>query len=79
MKKGQKLFSQSLLFPNENILAQTRYISTKFNKNIDSKIPNIPCTYERDSWISYNEGKFENVLKNTTDWFYFQPFSTTPI
>ena len=77
-KKGQKLFNQSLLYPNENIVAQSRYISMKFNKKIDNSSQIVPCSYERDSWVSYNDGDFEKAIDNSKNWFYFQPFSITP-
>lgn len=77
-KKGQKLFFQSLLYPNENIVAQSRYISMKFNKNIDNSSQIVPCSYERDAWVSYNDGDFEKAIDNSKNWFYFQPFSITP-
>lgn len=77
-KMGQKLFSNSLIYPNENILAQARYLSSKFNKTINTADINIPGTYERDSWIAYKNENFEDVLKYSIEWFYFQPFSVTP-
>lgn len=77
-KKGQKLFSQSLKFPNENIVAQTRYISMKFNKHIENSYQIVPCAYERDAWVSYNDGDFDKAIDNSKNWFYFQPFSITP-
>lgn len=77
-KKGMKLFKEALRYPNENIIAQIRYITNKFNKFIDLSQIQIPCRYEADSWIAYNKGTFEEVIKNTHDWFYFQPFSSTP-
>ena len=77
-KKGKKLINQSLYIPNENILAQARYLSTKFQKDIDIHNINIPNRYETDSWIAYNEGNYNKVIEHSENWFYFQPFSPYP-
>lgn len=77
-KKGKKLLSQSLIFPNENVIAQTRFISAKFQKQIDIAQYNVPNRFETDAWLAYNANNFEKVLDMSEKWFYFQPFTSTP-
>ncbi len=76
-KKGKKLILQSLIVPNENIIAQARYLMTKFQKeiNIDNVI--VPNRFEADTWIAYNKKDFEKVIEQSRHWFYFQPFSAS--
>ncbi len=76
-KKGKKLITQSLMYPNENVIAQTRYISAKFQKQFDISQYNVPNRYETDAWLSYNANNFEKVLEMSEKWFYFQPFTST--
>lgn len=77
-KKGMKLLSNSLKFPNENIIAQVRYITNRYNKPIDLSKFNTPCRFEADSWIAYKNSDFEKLLEQTEKWFYFQPFTPQP-
>lgn len=77
-KKGKKLINQALLAPNENIIAQARYLSAKFQKEIDLNTQRVPNRYEADTWIAYNQKDFSSVITQSEKWFYFQPFSASP-
>lgn len=76
-KKGKKLIQQSLLYPNENLIAQTRYISSKFQKDFDISPYNVPNRYETDAWLAYDNNNFSKVLEMSEKWFYYQPFTST--
>lgn len=77
-KKGKRLISQSLLAPNENIIAQARYLTAKFQKDIDIRNTSVINRFEADTWIAYNKNDFNSVVEQSKKWFYFQPFSASP-
>jgi len=81
-KKSKKMFSKSLLAPNDNSLAQIEWILENKDKFlIDRNQINIQPKYnfEAESYSSFYNKKLEDALNNTYKWFLDMPFSRQPV
>jgi len=78
VRKSKKLLVQALQWPNENTMAQAEWLAPGLGKELIRPQKQILAPYEADSRRSFREGDFDEALKQTKDWFRFQPFTSRP-
>ncbi len=80
-KKSKKLFERALIKPNDNSLAQVRWISNK--EHILNLYPfeftEVPNKFEAMALDNYYTGNWELTTRNCEEWFLDMPFIKTPI
>lgn len=80
--KARTLLRSALVCPNENVLAQTEFLSREFDTNRGEgyipQLTDVRCTFEAQTWQNYWSGRFGEAIGSAKDWFSFQPFSSRP-
>jgi hypothetical protein len=81
IKKGKKYFEKALLAPNDNVLAQTEWVSQKHKilTDFDIDIYRNTVAYEAYARDATEKNRFENAMDYTQQWFLDQPFSKQPV
>ncbi|MFT4645263.1 MAG: Tfp pilus assembly protein PilF [Planctomycetota bacterium] len=77
LKKSRHLFKDSLLYPNDNTLAQAEWISHKERKLFDINPAdfNVHNDFEAKARDSSEHGKWEDSIDYAKLWFLDMPFS----
>lgn len=77
LKRGKKLFSDSLLNPNDNALAQAEWISHKERNliEVDPSTFDVFNDYEAKARDASEKGKWKESLNYAKMWFLDMPFS----
>jgi len=78
VKKGKKLFKNSLVTPTENSLAQAVSLNKILNfenKFLKDKLSN---SFEADTRIKFSEEQYSKSIKSAEKWFQYQPLSSVP-
>lgn len=78
-KQSRKLFTQSLILPTENTVAQAEWVSKKLGTTIvEAKHLELAKTFEARAIGAYNNDRFSNAFDNAMAWLLDEPFSTKP-
>ena len=79
VRKSKRLFQQSLVDPTENSIAQVAWAARQ-NRRIgfDHQFLSRPNTFEAESWIAFQEGRWERAVEQCKLWLFDQPFSSRP-
>tara|TARA_R110002073_G_scaffold261538_3_gene424437 strand:+ start:3101 stop:4636 length:1536 start_codon:yes stop_codon:yes gene_type:complete len=77
LKKSRKLFTDSLVNPNDNALAQAEWISHKERKliNVNPSEFNVHNDFEAKARDASEHGKWEDSIDYAKLWFLDMPFS----
>ena len=81
-KKSKKMFSKSLISPNDNSIAQIEWVLNSKDKNLfDKNEINIDTqhSYEAMAINNFYNNKLIEALNNTCQWFCDMPFSKRPV
>ncbi len=81
-KKSRKMFSKSLISPNDNSIAQVEWVLNSKDKNLfDKNAINIDTqhSYEAMAINNFYNNKLIDALNNTCQWFCDMPFSKRPV
>jgi len=76
-KKSKKFFKDSLINPNDNVLAQAEWASHKNNKllSINPNDFDVSNTFEANARNSSDQGDWEEAIDYAKMWFLDMPFS----
>ena len=81
-KKSRKMFTKSLISPNDNSIAQVEWVLNSKDKNLlDKETINIKTQHSYEALAInnfYNNNLIES-LNNTCQWFCDMPFSKRPV
>jgi tetratricopeptide (TPR) repeat protein len=80
-KKAKKHLKNGLREPNENSLAQVKWISKDINGFLDDltvKQFQVERSFEAKVWESRGKGDWNDAGKHAIDWLRDQPFSSRP-
>ncbi len=81
-KKSRKLFTQSLVSPNDNSIAQVEWVLNSKDKSLfDKGAINIKTQYSYEAMAIYNfyNNNLIDALNNACQWFCDMPFSKRPV
>jgi tetratricopeptide (TPR) repeat protein len=81
-KKSRKMFGKSLVEPNDNSLAQIKWVLNNKDKSlIDNEQINSQTKYdfEAKAISNFYDKKLIDALNNTCQWFCDMPFSKRPV
>jgi tetratricopeptide (TPR) repeat protein len=78
LRRGRRLFQFSLTDPNENVVAQARWATTKHFIDMDPAMLRIPGTFEARAWYAFYSGEWEASLREGEFWLRDQPFAASP-
>jgi len=78
--RAKKLFRQSLIDPNENVVAQANWASRHHHAvTLDpALIARIPRTFEAAAWAAFEAGAWTKALEEAWLWAQDEPFSKLP-
>jgi tetratricopeptide (TPR) repeat protein len=78
-KKAKKLFQNSLIDPNENVIAQSIWAKRQLNSLDLSKVwDKTPRIYEAQAIRAYFNQEWDLVVTACTSWLKDEPFSSRP-
>lgn len=81
-KKSRKLFTKSLVSPNDNSIAQIEWVLNSKDKNLldkDTIVIETQHGYEAMAINNYYSNNLIEALNNTCQWFCDMPFSKRPV
>jgi Tfp pilus assembly protein PilF len=80
-KKSKKMFTKSLIAPNDNSLAQMEWVLNKDKTLFDRDQINISTQWNFEAQALYNfyNKQLIEALNNTYQWFCDMPFSKRPV
>ena len=81
-KKSRKMFSKTLISPNDNSIAQVEWVLNSKDKNLlDKDTINIETrhSYEAMAINNFYNNNLIEALNNTCQWFCDMPFSKRPV
>ena len=81
-KKSRKMFSKSLISPNDNSIAQVEGVMNSKDKNLieyDAKNIKTRHSYEALAINNFYNNNLIDALNNTCQWFCDMPFSKRPV
>jgi tetratricopeptide (TPR) repeat protein len=80
VKEARKYFNQSLIYPNDNSLAQAAWMSENIHGiSIESSKYEMPLAFEANSLHYYSTGDFKSAFDEAMKWHLDEPYSTRPI
>lgn len=78
-RKARKHFSRSLSAPNENVVAQARWVRTQLpSLAISDDSFSIQRGYEARTWRALEQGDWAAARENCAQWLNDEPFSSRP-
>lgn len=77
VKKSKKLFTSSLINPNENTIAQAQW-ATEIVGDLPLDFDNYN-SYEANSYESFHAENWETAFDESLNWVIDQPFSSDPV
>lgn len=80
-KNCRELFKIALIRPNDNSLAQAKWLMTEFKDLafVFSDYPYLSNTYEADAMSSYMVDDYDKALGTAVDWIEDMPFTRRPV
>jgi predicted Zn-dependent protease len=79
-KIAKKYFDQSLIQPNDNSIAQARWMSNEIQGlDVDVSQYHLPLAFEADAIASFENKAYDKALQNSMDWINDEPYSTRPV
>lgn len=80
VRQAKKYINQSLLKPNDNSIAQAKWMSDGMN-GLDIVIHNynIPLAFEADAITALEQENYSQALQSSISWIDDEPYSTRPV
>jgi tetratricopeptide (TPR) repeat protein len=77
--KARQGFRKSLIAPNDNVIAQARWVSKRVSGvNVEEAILKVPASYEAWSWLALENAEWERASRYCAQWLGDEPFSSRP-
>jgi tetratricopeptide (TPR) repeat protein len=78
-KNARKFLRQALINPNENSVAQVRWLNRFHLGNVvDESRVNPPLLHEANAWSSFYAADFQRACDEALSWLRDQPFASAP-
>lgn len=78
-KKAKKLFTKSLVHPNDNTVAQAEWASRKLGLVVTESALLVPLSFEANSGHSYRSLDIETAIAKAKDWASDEPYASRPV
>lgn len=78
-KKAKRLFSRSLIRPNDNVVAQAEWASRKLGLVVPEAALNVRLSFEANSAHSYRNLDIDNAIEQAKFWKEDEPFASRPV
>lgn len=80
-KRCRELFRIALICPNDNSLAQAKWLVSEYNdlSFVFAEYPYLTDTYEADAMSAYMADEYRLALDTAVDWIEDMPFTRRPV